>query len=265
VKKIYLCTSWKMNLTVIESVEYAKRLDDFVNEVIPSDSMIEIYIFPDFLSIYPISAIYAKSRIKLGAQDCFWEDKGPYTGEVSPTSLNSIGCKYVMAGHPERVNYFKEDVAMINKKVKAILKNNMTPTLFVVEREKKPEIKDTCNILKDQLFPMLAGIDQKDVGKIVIFYEPSWAIGTSSAAPVDHTGSILAALREAIDSEYGKGSGAKQIFMYGGGVSIDSAKSIMELNNIDGIGMGKAALNFDFFAGAIKAAVEIENKLMQRS
>jgi triosephosphate isomerase (TIM) len=250
-----------MNLTVVESLEYAKRLNDFVNDIIPKDSMIEIYIFPDFLSIYPISLIYSKSIIKIGAQDCYWEDTGAYTGEVSPKSLNSIGCKYVMAGHPERVNYFKEDAAVINKKVKAILKNNMTPALFVVEKEKKPEIKDTCNILKDQLFPMLEGIDKKEISKIVIFYEPAWAIGTSAAAPVDHTWNILDALREAIDSEYGHGAGGKQIFMYGGGVTLDSARSIMELDNIDGIGMGKAALNFDFFAGAIKAAVEIEKKL----
>jgi triosephosphate isomerase len=260
-KKIYLCTSWKMNMTVIESMAYAKRLNDFVNEVIPADSMIEIYIFPDFLSIYPISVLFSKSRVKLGAQDCFWEDSGPYTGEVSPMYLNAIGCRHVMAGHPERVNYFKEDVIVINKKVKAILKNNMTPNLFVVEKEKKPEIKDTCNILKDQLFPMLEGIDEKELSRIVIFYEPSWAIGTSSAAPVGHTRSIIAALREAIDSEYGQGAGNRQIFMYGGGVSLESAKFIMELDNIDGIGMGKAALNFDFFAGAIKAAVEIEKKL----
>ena len=104
-------------------------------------------------------------------------------------------------------------------------------------------------------------LSKKELSRIVIFYEPSWAIGSSSAAPVDHTWSILAALREAIDSEYGKGAGAKQIFMYGGGVTMESAKSIMELDNIDGIGMGKAALNFDFFAGAIKVAVEIEKKL----
>lgn len=251
-------------MKVIESVEYAQKLNDFVNGNVPADSKIEIFIFPDFLSIYPISAILSKSRVKLGAQDCFWEDTGPYTGEVSPMYLNAIDCKYVMAGHPERVNYFKEDAVIINKKVKAILRNNMTPTLFVVEKEKKPEIKDTCNMLKDQLFPMLEGIDNKELHRIVIFYEPSWAIGTSSAAPVDHTWSILAALREAIDSEYGKGSGAKQIFMYGGGVTLESAKSIMELDNIDGIGMGKAALNFDFFAGAIKLAVEIEEKLKKK-
>jgi triosephosphate isomerase (TIM) len=261
VKKIYLCTSWKMNLSVTESLEYANKLNNLINEIIPANSLIEVYIFPDFLSLYPISLALSKSRIKLGAQDCFWEDTGPYTGEISPRSLKAMGCDYVMAGHPERVNYFKEDAAVINKKVKAILRNNMTPTLFVVEKEKKPEIKDTCNILKDQLFPLLEGIEKKDLGKIVIFYEPAWAIGTSSAAPVDHTRSILAALREAIDNEYGKGTGTKQIFMYGGGVTLESAKSIMELDNIDGVGMGKAALNFDFFAGAIKAAVEIEKKL----
>jgi len=260
-KKIYLCTSWKMNMSVIESMAYAKRLNDFVKEVIPADSMIEIYIFPDFLSLYPISKVLSKSSVRFGAQDCFWEDAGPYTGEVSPRSLKAIGCSYVMAGHPERVSSFKEDVTIINNKVKAILRNNMTPTLFVVEKEKKHEIKDTCNLLEEQLFPMLEGIDEKELNRIVIFYEPSWAIGTSSAAPVDHTRSIIAALREAIDKEYGLGAGARQIFMYGGGVSLESARSIMELDNIDGIGMGKAALNFDFFAGALKAAVEIEKKL----
>ena len=171
-KKIYLCTSWKMNLSVTESLEYANKLNDLINEIIPANSLIEVYIFPDFLSLYPISLVLSKSRIKLGAQDCFWEDKGPYTGEISPWSLKAMGCDYVMAGHPERVNYFKEDATVINKKVKAILRNNMTPALFVVEKEKKPEIKDTCNILKDQLFPLLEGIEKKDLGKIVIFYEP---------------------------------------------------------------------------------------------
>jgi len=129
--------------------------------------------------------------------------------------------------------------------------------LFVVENEKKENINLVCNDLKEQLFPALKGIEIKDLNKIVIIYEPAWAIGTGSSAPVEHTHEILSKLRDALSSEYGQEIGRSQLFMYGGGVTLDTAKDIMQLENINGLGMGKAGLNFDFFSGAIKTAVEL--------
>ena len=260
-KRILLCTNWKMNLSVTESVDYAKKLKDFTGEMIPEDSKIEIFIFPDFLALYPVSQVLTKSKVRLGAQNCFWEDRGAFTGEISPLSLKDINCTYAMAGHPERVNYFKEDFKIVNKKAKAILDNNMSPVLFVAETEKKDNMKHTSDMLKSQLFPLLDGIDKKELSKIVIIYEPTWAIGTGEPASVKHTGEVLSALRESIDSQFGKGAGERQLFMYGGGVTLESAKERMSLDNIDGIGMGKAGLNFNFFTGAIKIAIELEKNL----
>ena len=259
-KKIFVCTSWKMNLRVTESIDYAIKLNAFVNENVPDNSEIEIFILPDFLPLYSISKELGKSNLKYGAMDCFWEDKGAYTGEVSPMFLKDIGCSYVMIGHPERRKYLKEDTEMINKKLKACLRNNLIPVLPIIEMEKKSDMQQTCDKLKDQLFSYIAGIDETEINRIVLIYEPAWAIGTNSAAPVEHTRQIIGALRDALDKEFGPGIGQKQLLMYGGGIRIDSAKEIMELDNIDGIGMGKAGLSFEYFTGIIKLAMEIQKK-----
>lgn len=263
-KKIVVCTSWKMNLSVTESIEYAIKLKDYINENVPNNSEIEIFILPDFLSLYSISKELEKSKLKFGSMNCFWEDKGAYTGEVSPMFLREIGCSYVMIGHPERRNYLKEDTEMINKKLKACLRNSLTPVLPIIEMEKKTDIKQTSDKLKDQLLSYIDGVDKKEISKILIIYEPAWAIGTSSAAPVEYTHQIVGALRDALDKEFGHSIGQQQLFLYGGGVRIDTAKKIMELDNVNGVGMGKAGLNFKFFTCAIKLATELENKLRNR-
>jgi triosephosphate isomerase len=260
-KKLMLCTNWKMNSSFQESIDYAKKLADFASKNITVDSKLEVFILPDFLSLYAISQILLKSRIGLGAQNCYWEDRGAFTGEVSPRFIKEIGCKYIMAGHPERVAYFGEDPELINKKVKAILNNDLRPILFVVEREQEKNIKKTCNILSEQLFRMIKGIDKDQLNNIIIFYEPSLAIGSDKTAPLEHTGSILAALREALAKEYGNDIAKRQLFMYGGGVNLESARAIMELDDVNGIGMGKAGLNFEFFTEAIKLALGLESKL----
>jgi len=260
-KKIVVCTSWKMNLRVVESINYAIKLNDFIDKNLPGSSEIEIFILPDFLPLYSISKELEKSRLKYGAMNCFWEDKGAYTGEVSPMFLKDIGCSYVMIGHPERRKYLREDTEMINKKLKACLRNDLIPVLPIIEMEKEPDIRQTCNKLKDELLSFIDGVDKKEINKIYTIYEPAWAIGTSRTAPVEHTHQVIGELRNVLDREFGSDIGQNQIFLYGGGVRINTAKEIMELDNINGIGMGKAGLNFKFFTGAIKLAMELENKL----
>ena len=110
-----------MNLSVTESIDCAIKLKDFINENVSNDSKIEIFILPDFLSLYSISKELRKSKLKFGSMDCFWEDRGAYAGEVSPMFLREIGCSYVLIGHPERIKYLKEDTEMINKKIKACI------------------------------------------------------------------------------------------------------------------------------------------------
>ena len=260
-KQIIVCTTWKMNLGVDASINYAIKLNDFVNKNVTEEYNIEISVMPDFLSLYSIlKEMEGKTKINFGAMDCFWEDQGAYTGEISPMFLKEIGCVYVMVGHPERIKYLKEDAEMINRKLKACLRNGLTPALPVIEYEKDTDIKRTCLKLKEQLFSYTAGIDETDINRIVLLYEPGWAINTSSSAPIGHTRDILNALRDDLDKEFGNQTGQKQKIIYGGGVRIERVKEILEIDNIDGIGMGRAGLSFEYFTGAIKLAMEIQKK-----
>lgn len=258
-KKLAVCTSWKMNFSVNEAINYTKNLNDFINKNICDNSQIEVFIIADFLSLYPISRLLKKSKLKYGAQDCFWEDKGAYYGEISPMFLKEIGCDYVFVGHPERRKYLKEDTKMINKKLKACLRNKLTPILAIIEKEKDLSIEKTSNKLKDELLSFVDGVDQSEINNIFIIYEPGWAIGTSETAPISHTYHIISKLRDTIDREFGPNIGQNQVILYGGGVRLNKVREIMELDNVNGIGMGKAGLDLKYFTGAVKVALEIED------
>ncbi len=256
-KKNFMCGGWKINLSVSESIDYAKKLIKFA-ETLPKPLNTEILIFPEFLSLYTISKMLKESNspIKLGAQDCFWEDEGAYTGEVSPMHLKEIGVDYCLLGHPERIDNLGETAEMINKKTRACLRNNITPVLIIVTREKEEDY----SVIKDKLFSYVDGISKKDINRVVLIYEPAWAIGGTEAAPLEHTREILDYFKKILNNRYGKGTGDKQKFIYGGGVTLDSVKDIASLDNINGVGMGGASLNYEFYTGAIKTVIEVGKK-----
>jgi triosephosphate isomerase len=255
--KRYITASWKMNLSVEDSLSYAEKLAEYGKKHLLRQENVEVFICPDFLTLYPISHIFKDTGFKLGAQDCFWEDKGSYTGEISPLYLKQIGCEYVFVGHLERMTYVKEDPDMVHKKINACLRNDLTPVLFVVEMEKYEDENKAHQAMRDKLFEYIAGIETEDVIKIIIVYEPAWAVGKMQAAPVEYTHRMLHYLRKSLEEKFGSGIGARQLFMYGGGVSLEGAREIMGLDNINGIGMGTASLKYDFFTGAIEIAKEL--------
>jgi len=257
VNRIILCTNPKMNLNIQETIDYTKKLKDFVDTNLEEWMNIDVCIMPDYLAFHGVSMVVKDSLLKISAQNCFYEDKGAYTGEVSPKVLKENGCSYVMLGHPERIVYGKEDNEMINKKIKAVLKNQMAPILLVIEREKKKEMSQTVDAILEDLIPYLDGVSAEDMKNFVFIYEPAWAIGTGIAAPVDHTYEVIKGLREAIGAKYGREIGEEVLFQYGGGVSIERTKEILNLDNIDGVGMGTAGLNIDFFIQAIQVAIDL--------
>jgi len=257
VKKIFITASWKMNLSVTDSLSYAEELAEYGKKNLRGQENVEVFICPDFITLYPLSKIFKDTGFKIGAQDCFWEDKGSYTGEISPSCLKQIGCEYVFVGHLERIKYLKEDTDIIKKKTKACLRNGLTPVIFLVQMEKYDDENRAKQAMRDKLYEYFEGIDQSDVSKIITIYEPAWAVGKMQSAPIEYTASMLRSLKKSLDEEYGSGAGGSQRFMYGGGVSLDSARAIMELDNVDGIGMGTASLKFDFFTGAIEIAKEL--------
>jgi len=258
-----LCTSWKMNLSFDEGLSYARKLADFAKKNLKKDDNLEVIICPDFLILSDAMKIFKGTILKVGAQDCFWEDEGSYTGEISPKHLKEIGCRYVFCGHIERVRYLKEDDSMINLKVRACLRNNLKPFVFLVESEKFDDIRGAAAELNNKIKQYTNGVSEEDLVNIVFIYEPAWAIGAMQAAPVDYTRRILQLLRESLGKQFGKDAAANQVFMYGGGVTLDSARQILELDNINGIGMGKAGLNYDFITGAMMVARDIGNSIRQ--
>jgi len=261
-RKKYVGTSWKMNKTVAESSDYIKNLSDFINRNPELTKDIEVFVLPTFLAIDSGARIVREnnSRLKIGAQDCCWEDSGPFTGEVSPMHLKELGASYVEIGHAERRNIFMESDEMVAKKTAAIVKNGMRPILCIGEEKKPDDINIALDFLEKQLLDGLGKIDKADVKNVVIAYEPVWAIGATASAPLDYLSEAMYFLRDLLSKKFGNNCGDNQDIIYGGSVAPESAKDILALPGNDGIFVGRSALNVDYFINMIKMASEIQNK-----
>jgi triosephosphate isomerase len=259
-KKTLVATGFKMKKSVKESVDYAEIVSTFVNKNSDALRDFDILICPSFISLYPMLKIISNSNVLiLGAQDCWYEDRGPYTGEVSPLNLKEIGCSYVEIGHPERRDIFNEDSKIINKKVAACVRNNLKPILFVNEKSKLKQTNGINESLKKQLLAELKGIELKDLDKVIIAYEPGWAIGAEKAAPVSYIEESLYLLREFFNKEFGRGLGESQFIFYGGSVNIENAKEIIKIKGNDGIASSRGSLDPNYFIEMIKIAVRVKS------
>ena len=185
--------------------------------------------------------------------------KAPFTGEVSPMHLKKIGCRFVELAHPERINILKEDPELINKKIKGVLKNGMIPILCIGEEEEHKNKKEVYDFLKDQIRKYYDGLDTGDLRRILLAYEPVWAIGSDRSAPVEYISDSLDFIRDFLSKEYGEGTGEQQYIIYGGSVSPISAFEILKLENNNGIFIGRASLNYDYFTNMINMAVDASN------
>ena len=252
-KKILVGSGFKMRKSVKDSINYVERISRFIEKNNVDSNSIEIFFLASFLALYPISKIISKSKIlKLGAQNCWYEDRGPFTGEVSPMDLKEIGCTYVEVGHPERRDIFKENNLIINKKIKACIRNKLMPILFIGEEQKYRDKKKINKCLEKQILDELIGIDATRINEVVIAYEPIWAIGAKDAAPIEYIYDSLSFLRNLFEKEYGKNISKEQIIFYGGSVKLSNALEILEIENNDGISSGRGALDPNDFIKIIK-------------
>jgi triosephosphate isomerase len=258
-KKILVGFVWKMNKTVKESVEYTIKLVDYLkkNENYLNDASVNVFILPTFLAIFSVSELARNSILQYGAQNCCWSDEGAFTGEVSPMHLKNLGCTYAELGHAERRDMFKEDDEMINKKVLGCLKNNLKPILCIGEEKRYARNRDAFRFVKKQVILDLKGVSRQDIGKVIIAYEPVWAIGAVASAPVDFIYEGLNFLRELISEEYGETAGKEQLIIYGGSVTPQSSREILALDNNNGIFIGRAALNLNYFIEMIEMAAKV--------
>ncbi len=253
--KPLVIANWKMNpLTVSE----AKCLFNSVKKGLRDFKKVEVVICPPFIYL-PILGALSSARQKtgggklvLGSQNCFWEQKGAYTGEISPDQLLDLACQYVIIGHSERRRYFQETDEIINKKLRAVIKAKMSPILCIGEAKKEREQGNTEKVLRNQLIFNLKGVSKAKFSKIIIAYEPIWAIGTGKACGVEESQKIGLLIRKIITKLYSSPIAKKIRILYGGSVNSKNAAAYIKEAHLQGLLVGGASLNAKEFIEIIK-------------
>lgn len=239
--------NWKMNLSYKESLKFIKSISSFL----AGSKKYSIIICPSFVSLADIAKEIKGKKVELGAQDVFWMEEGAYTGEVSIHSLKELGCKDVIIGHSERRKYIHETDQMINQKIQIALKHNLTPILCIGENEEQRKENLTAKILKDQLTEDLKQIDPTNK-KIIIAYEPVWAIGTGNEATAEQVNEAVLIIRSCLAKIF-KNISVEENFkiLYGGSVNQEDVSEFLNLESIDGFLIGGASANKQEFLDII--------------
>jgi triosephosphate isomerase (TIM) len=244
--------NWKMNNTTAESVALVQSIKESVSHVTGGD----IVIAPPFTSLATVYEITKGSRVWLAAQNIFYEDKGAYTGEISPAMLKDVGCTYVIIGHSERRKYFHETDEAVNLKVKKCLATGLKPIVCVGETEEEREMGVTEFVIGMQVRKALIGIEKLD--NIVIAYEPVWAIGTGKNATPIEAEEVHCFIRSLLGETYGDAVNNVRI-LYGGSVTPENIEDLINMENIDGALVGGASLKSENFTGIIRKIMEIRS------
>ncbi len=254
-RKPLISGNWKMNHNHFEAIQCVQKLAYLVSK--DDFEQAEVSIHPPFTDIRSVQTVIDADKLEfaLGAQHCHWEDKGAFTGEVSPLFLAKLGVDYVICGHSERRELFGETDEMVNSKVAAILKHGMTPIMCVGETLAEREAGDTETKVLGQVRAGLAGRSAEQVGALVIAYEPIWAIGTGKTATADDAQVMCAAVRKTIAEIAGAPSAATVRIQYGGSVKAGTIAELMAGPDVDGALVGGASLDPDEFARICKLGV----------
>lgn len=231
-----------------EAKELAGALRDSLSDV----TDVDVALCPPFVHLSAVNEIISGSNIRLGAQNVYFQDKGAFTGEVSPLMLKDIGCEYVIAGHSERRAIFKEDDDTINKKVKAVLKAGMTPILCVGETLQERQDEMTEKVIRFQVERGLDDLSLDDIRKVVIAYEPVWAIGTGKTATPEQAQAVHSFIRKLLVHIADEATAKSKQILYGGSVKPDNARSLMTQPDVDGALVGGASLSTESFTNIVK-------------
>ena len=240
-RKKIIAGNWKMNMTPSEAVKLVETLKPLV----VNDEVDVVFCVPA-IDIIPVVEAAKGTNIQVGAENMYFEEKGAYTGEISAEMLVDAGVKYVVLGHSERRDYFKEDDALLNKKVKKAFEAGLTPILCCGETLEQREMGITLDWIRLQIKSDLAGVPASDVAKMVIAYEPIWAIGTGKTATSDQAEEVCGAIRECIKEVYDEATAESVRIQYGGSVNAGNAAELFAKPDIDGGLVGGASLKADF-------------------
>lgn len=246
-RKKIVAGNWKMNTTVAEGVTLAKEVEALASQV---NNQAIVVVCTPFTHLTEVKRVI--NKVQLGAENCAAEVSGAFTGEVSAAMVASTGAQYVIIGHSERRAYYGETDAILAKKVKLVLSNNLTPIFCIGEVLAEREAGKQNEVVKSQLVNGLFDLSAEDFGKIVLAYEPVWAIGTGKTATSEQAQEIHAYIRSVIAEKYGKSVADQTSILYGGSCNDKNAAELFANADVDGGLIGGASLKADSFLGVIK-------------
>lgn len=250
-RKNIVAGNWKMNTTLPEGVKLAEEVDNALKGFEPN---CEVIICVPFTHLASINAIITNpKKLGLGAENCADHKSGAYTGEVSAPMVASTGAQYVILGHSERRQYYGETAETLREKVALALENGLTPIFCIGEVLEEREAEKHFDVVKTQVEEGLFNLSAEDFGKIILAYEPVWAIGTGKTATADQAEEIHAYIRSVIADKYGKEVADNTSILYGGSCKPSNAKELFAKPDVDGGLIGGASLKCDDFMGIVKA------------
>ncbi len=249
-RKPVIAGNWKLFKTSAEAVELVTALKPLVSGA----ADVEIVVAPVFTVLDRVNKVIAGSNVRLSAQDCYWEAEGAFTGEISAKMLLDAGCSHVIIGHSERRQYFGETDETVNKKTKAAIAAGLTVLFCIGETLAEREQGETFAVLGRQITGGLAGIPESDLARVIVAYEPVWAIGTGKTASDDQAQEAHAFIRGEIKRLYSLAAADAMRILYGGSVKPENIAGLIARPDIDGALVGGASLKADSFAALVNAA-----------
>ncbi|OQX95798.1 triose-phosphate isomerase [candidate division KSB1 bacterium 4572_119] len=255
-RKTIIAGNWKMNKTKSESIAFAKDLKNKIDKIEKTD----VIVCPGFVSLCSVSEILKETRANVGAQNMHWEPSGAYTGEVSAEMIESCGCQYVLVGHSERRQYFDETDDKVNNKIKRALTTCcISPILCVGETLEQREAGKTNKVIEKQIKQGLEGLSHAQMQRIIVAYEPVWAIGTGVTATPEQAQEVHGFIRKTITMIFDEQIAEKLSILYGGSVKPSNISELLHQKDIDGGLIGGASLKLDSFVEMIEIAEQLSN------
>ena len=241
-----------MYKTINEAIELVNGLKRELIDI----NVVDIVVCPTYTALSDVNELLMDSNIALGAQDVYWEDEGAFTGEVSARMLKDAGCGYVIIGHSERRQLFGETNETVNKKLKKAIEAGLFAIICVGEKLEERENGKTFDVVKNHVKGSLADITKGDMEKVIIAYEPVWAIGTGKTATSEQAEEVHKYIRELLAEIFDQEVAQNTRIQYGGSVKPDNIKELISKENIDGALVGGASLKIDSFSEIVKGAIQ---------
>lgn len=252
-RKAFIAGNWKMNTDSYSGPQLVKALGAGLAQV--DMSKVDVAVIPPFVYLAQVVTAAKASKIAVGAQDIFYEQKGAFTGEISAYMIKDVGCNYCLCGHSERRHVIGEPDELINKKVHAAINGGLLPILCVGELLEEREANKTEEVVERHVRKGLAGLNAEKAAAVTLAYEPVWAIGTGKTATPDQAQEVHAMIRGLLAELYDKGFADDMRIQYGGSVKPGNAAELTQKEDIDGLLVGGASLKADDFLAIIKASI----------